>query len=154
MDHDQTAAIAFAAWPELRTPWLDDLRRMSKYAPVLGRFVTFRQLFDSGDMPGKMVEYKASEYLTPNLVQAVALLPPERGLVVTGDSKGRVEIRDAINGQRLHAFQAHELAVDAIALSPDGKALATVGRDEGGVNVWNVEKITSAVKEPEKVRAN
>jgi formylglycine-generating enzyme required for sulfatase activity/serine/threonine protein kinase len=89
-----------------------------------------------------------------HLVQAVALLPPERGLVVTGDSKGRVEIRDAINGQRLHAFQAHELAVDAIALSPDGKALATVGRDEGGVNVWNVEKITSAVKEPEKVRAN
>jgi len=72
MDHDQTAAIAFAAWPELRTPWLDDLRRMSKYAPVLGRFVTFRQFFDAGDMPGKMVEYKTSEYLTPNLVQAVA----------------------------------------------------------------------------------
>ena len=72
MDHDQTAAVAFAAWPELRTPWLDDLRRMSKYAPVLGRFVTFRQFFDAGDMPGKMVEYKATEYLTPNLVMAVA----------------------------------------------------------------------------------
>ncbi|MBL8848867.1 MAG: hypothetical protein JNG89_04255, partial [Planctomycetaceae bacterium] len=77
MDHDQTAAVAFAAWPELRTPWLDDLRRMNKYAPVLGRFVTFRQFFDAGDMPGKMVEYKAAEYLTPNLVQAVAREEPD-----------------------------------------------------------------------------
>lgn len=72
MDHDQTAGVVFAAWPELRTPWVDDLRRMHKYAPVLGRFVTFRQFFDAGDMLGKMVEYKASEYFTPSLVQAVA----------------------------------------------------------------------------------
>ena len=76
MDHDQTAAVAFAAWPELRSPWLDDLRRMSKYAPVLGRFATFRDFFDAGDMPGKMVEYKAAEYLTPNLVMAVAREEP------------------------------------------------------------------------------
>jgi alpha-mannosidase len=72
MDHDQTAAIVFARWPELRTPWLDDFRRMQKYAPVLGRFVTFRQLFESGGMSGKLLEYKAAEYFSPNLVQSVA----------------------------------------------------------------------------------
>lgn len=72
MDHDQTAAIVFARWPELRTPWLEDFRRMQKYAPVLGRFVTFRQLFESGGMSGKLLEHKASEYFSPNLVQSVA----------------------------------------------------------------------------------
>ncbi len=76
MDHDQTAAIVFARWPELRTPWLEDFRRMQKYAPVLGRFVTFRQLFESGGMSGKLQEYKASEYFSPNLVQSVARQEP------------------------------------------------------------------------------
>jgi alpha-mannosidase len=76
MDHDQTAAIVFARWPELRTPWLDDFRRMQKYAPVLGRFVTFRQLFESGGMSGKMLEYKAAEYFSPNLIQSVARQEP------------------------------------------------------------------------------
>ena len=72
MDHDQTAAIAFARFPELRTPWLDDFRRMAKYAPVLGRFVTFQQFFETGDLAGPLSEYKAGEYFSPTLLQSVA----------------------------------------------------------------------------------
>lgn len=72
MDHDQTAAVAFARWPELRTPWLDDFRRMTKYAPVLGRFVTFQQFFETGDLSGPLSEYKAGEYFSPTLIQSVA----------------------------------------------------------------------------------
>ena len=72
MDHDHTAAVVFARWPELKTPWLEDFRRASKYAAVLGKFTTFRAFFDANDMPGRLAEYKAADYFSPSLVQAVA----------------------------------------------------------------------------------
>jgi alpha-mannosidase len=72
MDHDHSAAVVFARWPELKTPWLDDFRRASRYAAVLGKFTTFRAFFDANDMPGRLAEHKAADYFSPNLVQAVA----------------------------------------------------------------------------------
>ncbi len=72
MDMDQVAAVVFARWPEVKTPWLDDLVRMSKYAPVLGEFVTFETFSERTEMPGRLSTYRESEYLSPFLVQAVA----------------------------------------------------------------------------------
>lgn len=72
MDYDHTAAVVFARWPKLRTPWLDDVRRASRYAPVLGKFTTFADFFETSDAPGRMSDFKASGYFSLNLVQAVA----------------------------------------------------------------------------------
>jgi len=72
MDHDHVAAVAFARWPDLRMPWLDDLRRMAKYAPVLGKFVTFAEFFESTDQRERYTDLKSTDYLSPFLVQAVA----------------------------------------------------------------------------------
>lgn len=72
MDHDHVAAVCFARWPDLRMPWLDDLRRMGKYAPVLGRFITFAEFFASTDTRDRYADLKSNEYLSPFLVQAVA----------------------------------------------------------------------------------
>ncbi len=72
MDHDHVAAVAFARWPDLRTPWLDDLRRMGKYAPVLGKFVTFAEFFASTERRDHYAERASGDYLSPFLVQAVA----------------------------------------------------------------------------------
>lgn len=72
MDHDHAAGILFARWPELRTPFLDDLRRAHRYAPVLGRFVTLDKFFSGTDIPGRLSDYKAGQYFSPLLVQAVA----------------------------------------------------------------------------------
>ncbi len=72
MDHDHVAAVCFARWPDLKQPWLDDLRRMGKYAPVLGRFITFAEFFASTDTRDRYADLKSSEYLSPFLVQAVA----------------------------------------------------------------------------------
>jgi alpha-mannosidase len=72
MDNDQVAAVAFARWPEVKTPWLDDLRRMHRYAPVLGKFTTFSDFFENTEASNRMTAYKPREYLTPYLFQSVA----------------------------------------------------------------------------------
>jgi alpha-mannosidase len=76
MDHDHVAGLAIARWPELRWPWLDDFRRAAKYAPALGKFVTFRQFFDETNLDGRMSEFRHGTYLSPFLVQAVARQEP------------------------------------------------------------------------------
>lgn len=76
MDYDQTAAVVFARWPELRTPWMNDFRRASRYGPVLGKFVRFADFFQNIGSPGRFSDFKAGAYFTPNLVHAVARQEP------------------------------------------------------------------------------
>ncbi len=72
MDNDHVAAVCLARWPEVKAPWLGDLARMQKYAPVLGKFVTFEQLFAAPGTPGRLSVYPAKDYFTPFLIQHVA----------------------------------------------------------------------------------
>ncbi|MEZ6066147.1 MAG: hypothetical protein R3B90_10660 [Planctomycetaceae bacterium] len=72
MDSDHVAGLVLAHWPERRSPWLDDFRRGARYAPSLGRFVTFRDFFAETDFDGRMSEFREGTYLSPFLVQAVA----------------------------------------------------------------------------------
>lgn len=73
MEEDHVATVIFARWPEVKAPWFEDFRRIHHYAPVLGRFVTFEDFFDNTDDPGRMSSYDAGEYLSPYLIQSVAL---------------------------------------------------------------------------------
>jgi alpha-mannosidase len=77
MDHDQVAGIVFARWPKVENPWFHDFRRIAKYAPVLGRFVTFEQFFSGAESPGRLATYDSKEYLSPFLIQAVARREPD-----------------------------------------------------------------------------
>jgi alpha-mannosidase len=72
MDRDHSAGAFIARWPEMRSPWLNDLRRAAGYAPVLGKFTTFEAFFRATDTHGALQEFKAGEYLSPLLVQSVA----------------------------------------------------------------------------------
>ncbi|MBW3540062.1 MAG: hypothetical protein KY476_07325 [Planctomycetes bacterium] len=72
MEQNHVAAVLFARWPEVRSPFFDDFRRMHAYAPVLGRFVTLDDFFRHSDNPGRLSRYEAREYLTPFFIQAVA----------------------------------------------------------------------------------
>ena len=72
MESDQVAALALARWPETKCPFFEDLRRMQKYAPVLGRFVTFEEYFLNTDDHGGGWHHDTREYLSPFYVQAVA----------------------------------------------------------------------------------
>jgi len=72
MDMDHVAAVIFARWPDLRTPFLEDLRRGHTYAPVLGKFVCFEEFFAHADGPGRQSSPRGGEYLSPILIQDVA----------------------------------------------------------------------------------
>ncbi|MDA0809356.1 MAG: hypothetical protein O2945_16850 [Planctomycetota bacterium] len=72
MESDHVAALAFARWPETKCPFFEDLRRTRKYAPVLGRFVTFEEYFLNSDDHGGGWHHDTKQYLSPFFVQAVA----------------------------------------------------------------------------------
>ena len=72
MESDQVAALAMARWPETKCPFFQDLRLMQKYAPVLGRFVTFEDYFLHSDDHGGGWNHDTKQYLSPFFVQAVA----------------------------------------------------------------------------------
>lgn len=72
MDNDSVAAVLFARWPEVKSPWFEDLRRMQNYSPVLGRFVTLEDYFEHTDSAGRLSSYDPNEYLSPYFVQSVA----------------------------------------------------------------------------------
>ncbi len=77
MEEDQAAALMLARWPEIESPWFNDLVRMHNYAPCLGRFVTLDDYFQNTDTPGRISSYNASEYLAPFLTQSVAARNPD-----------------------------------------------------------------------------
>ncbi|MEZ6053272.1 MAG: hypothetical protein R3C02_18095 [Planctomycetaceae bacterium] len=77
MDYDHAALLILARWPELHTPWIEDFHRIHQYAPVLGRFVTFSDFFQTTESQGRMARHKAGDYLSPHLVQAVAREEPD-----------------------------------------------------------------------------
>ena len=72
MDHDQAAGLIFARWPDVTSPFFEDLRRSQKYAPALGRFVTLDHFFQQTELPGQLSTHQAHEYFPPFLIQNVA----------------------------------------------------------------------------------
>lgn len=72
MDMDHVAAVMFARWPDMRTPFLEDLRRAHAYAPVLGKFLRFTEYFCHASGPAQRASHQAGQYLSPALVQAAA----------------------------------------------------------------------------------
>ncbi len=66
MEEDAVAALFFARWPEIKAPWLNDLRRMQRYSPCLGRFVTLNDFFEHTD-EGMLVKKLMIEKISDNL---------------------------------------------------------------------------------------
>lgn len=81
MQEDPVAAIFLARLPQLRNPWLDDLKVASKWAPVLGEFVTVDTLTHAAEGSRIPESHDHSEYLSPALVQSSVLKsePPVSG---------------------------------------------------------------------------
>lgn len=71
MDSDHVATVAFAHWPAAASPWYDDLRRICRLSPVLGKFVLLDDYFMHTDMAGQLSKFEADDYRTPYLKQAV-----------------------------------------------------------------------------------
>lgn len=77
MDHDHVAAICFAHWPGHASPWYDDVLRITKFGTVLGKFVTFEELFENAETPGEPSKFAADEYRPPNFRRDVEAGKPD-----------------------------------------------------------------------------
>src|ERR1700674_673566 len=64
-----------------------------------------------------------------------AAFSPDGEYLVTGDFSGKATLWDAVTGDSLRVFPAHEGPVLAAAFSPDGKRFATASRDRQ-VKLW------------------
>ncbi len=71
MDLDHVATIVFAHWPGQVSPFFEDLRRSSAYAPVLGKFITLADYFRHTNRPYELTKFKADQYRAPYLRQAI-----------------------------------------------------------------------------------
>lgn len=72
LDLDTMATVVFAHWPGRTSRWYDDLRRMARYSPVLGRFATIDGYFEDTRGSGSTLRHAADEYHSPYLDEAVA----------------------------------------------------------------------------------
>jgi alpha-mannosidase len=71
MDTDHVATVVFAHWPGAASPFYRDLGRMASYGAALGKFVTLTDYFENTDTPNEPSRFKADQYRSPYLRQAV-----------------------------------------------------------------------------------
>lgn len=71
MDLDHVATTVFAHWPGRVSPFYHDLLRIAAYGAVLGKFVTLTDYFANTDRPGELTRFKADQYRSPYLRQAI-----------------------------------------------------------------------------------
>ena len=71
MDSDHVATLTLAHWPSACSPWYEDLRRIARLSPVLGKFMLLDDYFSHTDMPGRLARFEPDEYRTPYLKQAI-----------------------------------------------------------------------------------
>jgi alpha-mannosidase len=121
MDNDHVAAVALARWPEVKSPFFDDLRRMHNYAPVLGRFMTFSDFFQKTDSPTRHAFYKPGEYLTPYLFQSAAREEEDAISRFTRHVRRRARVDECA--------WLHGLCATLSGRSPDQSATASLERD-------------------------
>ena len=71
-DMDNQPTAIFAHWPGRTSCWHEDIRRARRYTSVLGTFRSLPEYFEHTGMSGHQAIFKADEYHSPYLAQAVA----------------------------------------------------------------------------------
>ncbi|RSM80018.1 hypothetical protein DMH04_30955 [Kibdelosporangium aridum] len=72
-----------------------------------------------------------------NTLNTVVYTPDGKSLITAGIS-GKLQIRDAVTGQVRKEFGQHPSMVRRIAISPDGRTLASVTAEDSIVRLWNL----------------
>ncbi len=70
---------------------------------------------------------------------ALSSFAAKADVIVSAGADKKVKIWNPADGSEIKSITAHDGAVNAIAVSPDGKTLATGGADKK-VKIWNLEK--------------
>lgn len=67
-----------------------------------------------------------------------AVYTPDGKSVITAGTSGTVQIRDASTGRVLQEFGSHPSAVQRLAISPDGRTLATITAEDATIRLWDL----------------
>lgn len=71
MDYDMVATLTFAHWPGQVSPFYQDLRRMTAYTPVVGKFVTLDYYIENTASSGMLSRFEPDSYRPPYFQQSV-----------------------------------------------------------------------------------
>jgi alpha-mannosidase len=77
MDRDHVASVCMAHWPGKSSIWFDDLRRIARYCPALGQFMTIEAYFEKTDVPSLLDRHDIDQYRAPYLKQQVIRRQPD-----------------------------------------------------------------------------
>lgn len=139
LQNDHLAVLCLAHWPGQSSPWYEDLRRIARYSPVLGKFVTCEEYFRNTAVSMQQQRFQADQYRSPYLRQAVAAgrVDPISCVVRYWRRRAAVEACQAL--QSLAAFAAgkppaepEQAAVAQLAEAVDARC------EDGGPDEWDV----------------
>lgn len=85
----------------------------------------------------KPVEPYVAIVAHPGLATAVGFLPDGKS-VITASYDGTAKLWDVSNGRLIRTFEAEKATVTSIAISADGKRLATGGEGNRTIRVWDI----------------
>ncbi|MBI1248049.1 hypothetical protein GC197_09435 [bacterium] len=71
MDGEHVATLAFAHWPQMTSPWYEDLKMIARYGKSLGEFTTVERYFEETDTATYHGNFKPEGYRTPWLKQSI-----------------------------------------------------------------------------------
>lgn len=103
MDSDHVATLYFAHWPGQVSPWYDDLRRVVRWGPALGKFVGMKTFFEQTDDGGLNDRFEADYYRPPYLKQAIIRKQPDPTKKVADHYQANAKLAAAGS---LHALSA------------------------------------------------
>jgi WD40 repeat protein len=69
---------------------------------------------------------------------STAVYTPDGRTVITAGTTGTIQLRDADTGQLREEFGRHPSTVRRLAISPDGRTLASVTTDDSNIRLWNL----------------
>ncbi|MBP2330587.1 WD40 repeat protein/serine/threonine protein kinase [Kibdelosporangium banguiense] len=97
-----------------------------------------------GDTAASMVTWRAPGFtdekripLGSDTLNTVAYTP-DGGSVITAGTTGLLQIRDAVTGKLREEFGPHPSTIRRIAISPDGRTVASVTAEDSTVRLWNL----------------
>ncbi|MBI1900297.1 MAG: hypothetical protein HYS13_04170 [Planctomycetia bacterium] len=133
MDHDHVATVVFARWPGQTSPWYDDLQRIARFSPVLGKFVSLKDYFTKTASSGTTAKFPADQYRSPYLKQGVIRRQPRplttmadkhRRRAVIGQEQVLTTLAALLRGRRGEESASLAAAVDlSVPDTPEDKAL-------------------------------
>ncbi len=136
MDSDHVATLLFARWPGAASCWYEDLRRVTRYGPMLGKFVTLDTYFEETYTPDTLAHFAADDYRSAYLTQAV-----EKGQADPLSRYARAQT------QQVEQTAAQSLAAMAALVSGSAAAQAPSSPAEAAETL--ARQIAPATAEPE-----